>query len=381
MDDRYRTIRVLNEKRREDLQFRTRTLEDLGRSLAERLGGVLSGSQEGDYRRFKQEIAESEASIGVIREALARIKALDEEISVKLMEKADRGDEVAALYTRFGRRLLDLRLVPAECGFYRRQQELFLVRSASCEERLQELETGAAGIFSWLSRAIQALIIRSSLKRIARQLDRTYLQAGEAYVRTTEDTSAGTVAGDSAADAIAGTTAENPDTGEEEFSLVLRDIRALRQNLTELDGALGVLEQEKAGIRASFGFTEKPARRIKTLQERAVRRQRDLQELYLRIGESAETVLKDSLNDEDRLALEKARTYGDSAGEAGREIERIEAGIAADKEREKILKFEKAVAGQKSRAAESEKNIAELNRKIAEAHKRIDELQSRSTDG
>jgi hypothetical protein len=387
MDDRYRTIRVLNEKRREDLLFQTRTLEDLGKSLAERLDGVLPGTREGDYRRFKQEIAESEASIEVIREALARINALDEEISVKLMEKADRQEEAAALYIRCGRRLLDMRPVPAECGPHRRQQELFLTRSAPLEDRLQELEAGTGGIFSWLSRAIQTLIIRSSLKRIGRQLDRIYLQAGEAYARA----AAGAAAGDSGTEDSGGadistgtgaggsTTVENP--GDEEFSLLLRDIRILQQNLAELDGALGVLEQEKTKIRGSFGFAEKPARRIKILQERAGRRRQDLQELYLQIGESAGTVFKDSLNDEDRSALEKARNYGDSAAETGREIERIEAGIAVDKEREKILKFEKAVLGQKNRAAESEKNITELNRKIAEAHKRIDELQSRSTNG
>ncbi|MDR1143161.1 MAG: hypothetical protein LBK77_02945 [Spirochaetaceae bacterium] len=390
MDDRYRAIRVLNEKRREDMLFRTRILEDLGRSLAERLDGGLPGAREGDYRRFKQEIAESEASIEVIQGALARIKALDEEISVKLMERADRREEASALYLRCGRLLLDLRPVPAECGPYSRQRELSLARFASLEDRLRELEAGSGGIFSWLSRVIQALIIRSSLKRIGRQLDRICLQAGEAYAGDaasganaaggTADPAAGgaNAAGGAADPAAGGAPRENPG---EDLSPLLRDIRALRQNLAELDGALGVLEREKAKIRASFGFPEKPARRIKILQERAGRRRQDLQELYLRIGESAAAVFGDSLNGEDRAALEKAGKYGDSAEETRGEIERIEAGIAVDKEREKILKFEKAVSGRKTRAAENEKNIAELNRKIAEANKRIDELQSRSTDG
>lgn len=372
----------MNEKRREDMLFQTRILEDLGRSLAERLDGGLPGAREGDYRRFKQEIAESEASIEVIQGALARIKALDEEISVKLMERADRREEASALYLRCGRLLLDLRPVPAECGPYSRQRELSLARFASLEDRLRELEAGSGGIFSWLSRVIQALIIRSSLKRIGRQLDRICLQAGEAYAG---DAASGAnaaggakAAGGMADPAAGGAPRENPG---EDLSPLLRDIRALRQNLAELDGALGVLEREKAKIRASFGFPEKPARRIKILQERAGRRRQDLQELYLRIGESAAAVFGDSLNGEDRAALEKAGKYGDSAEETRGEIERIEAGIAVDKEREKILKFEKAVSGRKTRAAENEKNIAELNRKIAEANKRIDELQSRSTDG
>jgi hypothetical protein len=357
MDDRRKTIQVLNEKRSEDLLFQTRTLEDLGKSLAERLDGALPGNRGGDYRRFKQEIAESEASIEVIQGALARIKALDEEISVKLMEKTDRQEEAAVLYLRFGRQLLDTPQVPPECGAYKRQQELLLTRAASSGERLRELETGIPGVFSWLSRAIQSLIIRSSLKRIEKQLDRVYLEAGEAYARTI--------------DGVPETAAEDG-----QVSPLFRDIRSLRQNLAELDGALGVLEQEKAKIRVSFGFSEKPARRIKVLEERAGRRRQDLQELYLQVGETAGAVLQESLDDKDRLALEKAQKYGDSAAAAGREIERIEAKIATDKEREKIGKFEKAVLGQKNRVAISEKNIAELNRKIAEAHKRIDELQS-----
>jgi hypothetical protein len=353
MDERRRTIRVLEEQRQKNLLFRTRTLEELGKDLAERLGEALPGNQGEDYHRFKQEIADSEASIGVIRSALKRIKELDEEISVKRLEKADRKEEAAALYLQLGQYVLGGNIPDSglanELKALKRQRDLFLERDLSCRERLRNIEDAG-----WFSRNIQTLVINSSLKKNQRQLDKLHCQAGEIYARLD-------------------TVQTEPDDG---FSIILRDTRAKWQNLAELDEGIEALEQEKAKIQLSFGFKEKPARHIQILEEKTMRRNEDLRKLYLQVAEGAPSVLQDSLADGDKAALEKARRYGESAEAGSREIERIEAEIAIDKEKEKIAKLERAVSGQKNRAANSEKNIGELNHKIAEAQRRIEALKN-----
>jgi len=359
MDERRRTIRVLEEQRRENLLFRTRTLEDLGRSLAERLGETaLPGNQGEDYRRFKQEIADSEASIGVIRSALRRIRELDEEISVKRLEKADRTEEAEVLYLHLGQYVLAEEAppesdLPGELKPLIRQRALLLERDVSHRKRLGDIENAG-----WFSKSVQTLVINSSLKGNQRQLDRLHCRGGEIYARL----DAGEVKSEQAA--------------ADDFSIVLRDTRSMRRNLSELDEGIEALEQEKAKIQLSFGFKGKPTRHIQLLEERSAKRNEDLRKLYLQAAERASSVLQTSLADEDKAALEKARRYDENAGTNGREIERIEAEIAIDKEKEKIAKLERAVSGQKSRAADSEKNIGELNHKIAEAHKRIETLKN-----
>jgi hypothetical protein len=358
MDERRRTIQVLEEQRRESLLFRTRTLEDLGKSLAERLGGrAFPGNRGDDYHRFKQEIADSEASIGVIRSALKRIKELDEEISVKRLEKADRKEEAAALYLQLGEYVLAEEMPefepPGELRPLKHQRDLLLERDVSLHERLGDLETAP-----WFSKSMQTLVINSSLKRNRRHLDKLHCQAGEIYARLVNKVP--------------------EEAGDDGFSVILRDSRAMRQNLAELDKGIETLEQEKAKIQLSFGFKEKPARHIRILEEKTVRRNEDLRKLYLQVAEGASVL--DGLEDGDKAALEKARRYGESAETNGRDIERIEAEIAIDKEKEKIAKLERAVSGQKNRAADSEKNIGELSRKIAEVQKRIDTLKSQEQE-
>ncbi|MDR2073204.1 MAG: hypothetical protein LBP60_07210 [Spirochaetaceae bacterium] len=371
MDEGRRTIRELNEKRRETLLFKTRTLEDVGRSLAERLGeSSLPGQQGNYYRRFKQEIADSEASVESIQESLRRIKELDEEIAIKKLEKADREEETAPLYIQLGSYVLDAHFnqVPRELYLYKRQQALFLDRSASFKQRLLALEEPGGGSgFLWFGRAIQRAVIRRALKKIEKQLDQLRYLGGEQYAGIMEK-AAGPA--ESAGDPVE----------EDKFSIILRDVRAKRQNMAELDAAIEVLEQEKNRIRRSFQFKEKPKRRIKILKERARKRHRDLLELYGKVGEAAgsDPVLQKYLEDEEKRALEKVRQYDRDMEENNREIGRVETAMAIDREQKKIARFERAVDGEKKRALNSEKNIAELNRKIAEAHKRIGELSELS---
>ncbi|MDR2552113.1 MAG: hypothetical protein LBD31_02955 [Treponema sp.] len=378
MDARHRVVRELNEKRRENLLFRAQTLEDLGQSLAERLGEeALPGTRGEEYRRFKQEISGSEASIEAIRGALERIRELDEEISVKRFEKKDREEEAGILYEGLGRRILEgsstaVEELSAGLGGSRRQADALADREAVLEERLHNLEKPGAGFLAWLSGLFQGIGIRGALKRIRRQTDRLYRQAGEAYASTFDGAREGE---DGTEDGAGGDKPPEESGGP---GILLRDTLEIRKILAELDGAVDLLEREKTRIQASFDFREGPLRRIRLLEEQIRRRRKDLRELCFKVGEEAGALPPECLEPGDVSALDKARRCGESAEKTGREIERIEAEIAIDQERDRIAKLERAVYGQRNRAADSERIIAELNRKIAGANRRIEELQNRN---
>jgi DNA repair exonuclease SbcCD ATPase subunit len=381
MDERRKIIGELNEKRREQLQSRSQTLEALGKSLIERLDeGRFPGGEGGEYRRVKQEIAESDASIESIEGALARIKELDEEISVKLEERSDREEEAADLYTRLGRKLMEGDF-PDGGNSNRNHLELLLSRNNSLEERLQDLdERDGGGIFSWFSKGVQSMVINASVKKNIRQMDRIYLQTGKHYAQKAE--SRPSPAGDSPE----GGTSVEEAAPSQETALLLRDTLAQRRIIAELEGAAGELEGEKRKIKSSFGFREKPSARIKILERQNLRRQEELRELYLKVGEkaAADKFTGEDLLDEDRAKLDKARRCRESADERGREIEKLEGAIAIDAEQEKIAKLERAISKEKERISAERKNIAELkgqidraNKRIADTRKYIDEIEGR----
>ena len=154
MDERRAIIRELERKRRENLLFRNQNLEDLGKSLVERLDeGDFAGNEGSEYRRFRREIDDSERSIQNIRDALGRIKELDEELSVKAEERGGREEELALLHTRLGEQILAAAVnpadspgpVPAFLGPLCRQYALLRDRNDGLADRLRELESGGPG--------------------------------------------------------------------------------------------------------------------------------------------------------------------------------------------------------------------------------------------
>jgi hypothetical protein len=241
---------------------------------------------------------------------------------------------------------------------------LLLSRYNNLEERLQDLdEKDGGGIFSWFSKGIQSMVIRSSIKKNNKQMDRIYLQTGKQYAQKAESPNQKDIAQEK------GPSQEAAD--------MLRDTLAQRRTIAELDGAIEELEGEKRKIQNSFGFREKPSARIKILEWQNLRRHEDLQELYLKVGEkaAADKLKGEDLLDEDRAKLDTARRCRESAGEKGREIEKLEAAIAMDEEREKIIKLERAVSKEKERIAVQKKNLAELKGQIDKANKRIDDTR------
>ncbi|MDR1389536.1 MAG: hypothetical protein LBJ31_06110 [Treponema sp.] len=349
-------IRDLDVKRLENLRFRDQILEDLGKSLLERLAEAHFPGGEGElYRRYIREIGDFENSIKTIQGALARIRDLDEEISVRKQEKADREDEAVILYRRLGCRLLLYDgLEEPVLAAVRREMGPCRERDKNLRLRLEEL-AGSGGFFGMIGNFFRSLRLRLALGQNEKRMDRIYLKAGRIY-----------------GEALDTSQADAPNSFSGETALLVRDTIAARQNLAELDSAAAILEAEKEKIRSSFGFREKPADRIRQLEKQAVLRREDLLGLFRKIGESAESL--SGLDDTEKGALLRAQGFAQSAAGHESEMRRIEAAIEADREAERVARLEKNLAVQRGKLILGERAVVELNRKIAQGRRRIQDL-------
>jgi chromosome segregation ATPase len=351
-------IRELDEEKREFLQSRDKALKNLGESIFGRLQDGAFPGEESEYRRFRQEIADSEQKIVSIKDALARLDLLDEEINVKNEEKFDRKEELEILLTALGKELFDGSYdLPESLASCQKQFALCRSRKESVEKRIQDVEDGS-GIFGQISGGIKTMIFRLSLKKYETHLSRIYCDAGAKYLDEKKGESE---------------IVELPVLGP-----LFRDAVSLRRVTEELEEALGTLEGEKRKIEVSLGG--RASRHIRALEDQAEKSREGLGELYRKMGENAvldHPAVSGILTEQDRSVLEEADRLRKNADEKTREIEKIEAAISMNKETVELSKLEKAMDRGKSRIAEEERNVAELNRKISETKTRIENLRKR----
>jgi hypothetical protein len=356
-------IRNLDGERRELLRSRNNVLENLGESLFRRLGDGAFPGEATEYRRLRQEIADAEQAIVSIKDALARLKLLDEEINVKNEEKFDRKEELEILLAALGKELLNGSYeLPESFAVNRKQLALCLSGQESLEERIQDAEDVArAGVFGRISGAIKTMIFRSSLKKYAALLDKIRCEAGAKYLDENREESG---------------PPEIPVLGP-----LFRDALSLRRVTEELKEALGTLEGEKRKLQAPLGGGA--SKRIRNLEDQAEKSREGLGELYRKMGENAvldHPAVSDMLTAQDRAVLEEAGRLRKNADEKTGEIEKIEAAISLNREIDGLSKLEKTLDREKTRIAEEERNIAELTRKISETKTRIENLKIKSGD-
>jgi hypothetical protein len=370
-------VRELDGERREFLQSRDKALENLGESIFGRLKDGAFPGEESECRRFKQEIADSEQTIGAIQDALARLKLLDEEINVKNEEKFDRKEELEILLTALGKELFGgYRALPESLVPCKRQFALYLSRKESIEERIRDAE-GGFGIFSRISGGIKAMIFRASLKKCETLLNKTCCDAGAKYL--VEKKRENRIGKESKIEGESEISEEREIVESSVLGTLLRDALSLSRAKEELEETLRTLEEEKRKIETSLGG--RASRQIRALEGQAEESRKGLGEMYLKMGENAvldHPAVSGMLTEQDRVVLEEADRLRKSADEKTGEIEKIEAAISMNQEIAELSKLEKAKDREKSRIAEEERNMAELNRKISETKTRIESLKTKS---
>jgi hypothetical protein len=372
MDERKRSIRELEEKKRETLEKLLQLQENWGKTVLSRLDAANSDRFAGELGRYRQLLA----AIALIR---GNIRTLEEDtLRLRDMELAleERNNGVAAttgalkeLYAGLGKTALQSDGALAVDPSLRAQAEGLAARIGSRQERLGELAGGkSAGIFSWLSGAAQGTLIRAGLSKSQADLYRIYGAAGEQCFAALERQGAGEEAllGDAPA-----------------------QIRALRQELALREESRAAALDEWGALKESLGIggnsrNFSPAKKIRDLEQRIEREQKQLANhcaafgAYLceRYADSAREDPEESawLEEDDRTALGKARELEEALAGHEAEREKLQASLQIDEERDAIDKMKTSILSHRRRIAADESAIKDLEKQIEKSNRRITEL-------
>lgn len=374
MDERKKSIRELEAKRRETLENLDKLRESWGETLLSRLdteGSDRFAGDLGQYRRFLETIVVFRGRIRTLEDDTLRLRDLEKALAEKDRAAAEKTGALQGLYIDLGELALQNDAAFDFEASLKAQAEDLTARIGARQERLGELEEGKrGGFFSWIGGSAQGALIRRQLSKSRSGLNRIYETAGEQFFAALERQ---------------GESGEDVPAGD-----IPARIRALKQESALLDESGASLREERAALRESLGVEGNsrnfsPAKKIRDLEQRIVREQEQLsafcgafgKRLYglFAGGKEGEGAGERSwLLAEDRNTLERTREMLEQiAGyEAG--MEKLNASLLIDEKRGAIDKMKKSILSHRQRIAAGENAIAGLEKQIAETNRQIEEL-------
>jgi hypothetical protein len=384
MDDRKKQISELEQRKREQIISLDTLLTRMGETL---LGRVNDSSQENDsafgeldlFRRLKNDRADSEAAIQVVEVQIRRFRELEENIAGKEREDAAGSKELAVVYGKLGKLLLDAAARTGInnggyadfCAPYRDQADALLTKVLSLEERMTGLEEKEGGnVFTWIGKNTQGLVLRSFLTRAQENLEQLRRNVGERYSRNdTVRLPAGEADG-----AI-------PETAAIED--LCAEIEQKRAQARDLSQELAELREERRTISGSFNDEGDPLKQIQTLKNHIAHVRDDLKALYRRIGAEAASldgierrqVVDSLITPEDKEILDNAARISRLIHDDETAIEKLQASLAIDEEKAKIEKYRKMIQEKKDKITQAEKSIMEYEESIRVSEAAIEKLQ------
>jgi hypothetical protein len=383
MDDRKRQIGELEQRKREQIVSLEALLTRLGEALLGREAG--SGQEDtafeelADFRRLKKDIVDSEAAILAVEDQIRRFRELEETIEAKEQEESAESKELAVVYGRVGKLLLDeAAVVNAEyadfCAPYRDQADALLTKVLSLEERVAGLEGRDGGnVFTWIGKNAQGLVLRSFLTKAQENLDQLRRTVGERYSRR---------------DVAALSDSENNNTGE--IEILCADIERKRAEVRVLSQELAELREERRTISVSYNSEGGPIRQIQTLKNHITHVRDELKTLYRRIGAEVagvdgmaavdgierRQIIDTLIAPEDRDDLDNAAQISRSIHDSETMIVKLQASLDIDEEKARIEKYRRMIIEKREKIAQAEKNIMEFEEHIKVSEAGIEKLKA-----
>jgi len=378
MDDRKRQIGELEQRKREQIVSLEMLLTRLGEALLEREAG--SGQEDKPafeelavFRGLKKDIADSEAAILAVEDQIRRFRELEENIEVKEQEESAESKELAAVYGRLGKLLLDEAAGVNEeyaefCAPYRDQADALLTKVISLEERVAGLEGREGGnVFTWIGKNAQGLVLRSFLTKAQENLDQLRETVGERYSRR---------------DVAALPDGEKDGAGE--IEMLCAEIERKRAEVRVLAQELAELKEERRTISVSYNSDGGPIRQIQTLKNHISHVRDELKTLYRRIGAEMAAVdgierrqIIDSLiAPEDREDLDNAAQISRSIHDSETMMVKLQAFLDIDEEKERIERYRRMIGEKREKIAQAEKSITEFEENIRVSEASIEKLNA-----
>jgi chromosome segregation ATPase len=378
MDIRKKQISDLEQQKREFIVSLDALLTHLGEALLGRASestkkGVSAFEELELFKRLKSDIAGSETAIQAVEEQIRRFRELEESIETKEQEENAGAKELAVVYGKLGKLLLDNSANPSAanggsdfCAPYRDQADALLTKVLSLEERLSGLEDREGGnVFTWIGKNAQGLVLRSFLTKAQENLEQLRRTVGERYSRR---------------DMVKGEPSPSAAAIEE----LCADIEQRRTEANALLQDLTDLKEERRTISGSMNAEGGPLKQIQTLKKHIDHVRDELKELYRRIGGEAALIevaerrkIIDSLiSRDDKEELEAATRTNQMIRDNERAIEKLQASLAIDEEKEKIEKYRKMIQDKKDKIAQAESNIMEFEESIRVSEASIEKLKN-----
>ena len=367
MDERKKIIRELEDRKRTDIEARSRLLEGLGETMLQRIGegepfpatadGQTPGGILADYRKLQKEIADSAALIKGLEEDTLKLKALEGEIFAKEEEHSQLEKELGEIYVQLGKALIrggaeDL------AGTFRQQEETLLARIEEQDLKLRELEAQEGGILSRLGKNAQIAVSKALQQKNKSALQRIYRSTGEQFL-----------------------SARPEEALNADVTAAAVKASELKTCLSSVAAELSGLKGERRNMGDFFNIEGSPSRRIQGLEKHIVHTRGEFPAVYLRFGSLAaasdgKEALSSFMREEDSVVLEKAEGFKNQIAEKELEIGKIRAAISIDNEKAEIEKIKKAIVNQKQKIAAANDAISDFENQIGESEKHIEELKA-----
>jgi len=371
MDDRRKRIEDLLKNSQESKASLDALLENFGEKLYSRTKDISSEYESKadfedlkQYKTYLKDIEEANASIIKIEEKNRRYKELEETINVKENEEKERAKEMASVYKRLGKALLENNAYDDYTSLFKEQADTLKAKLGSLETRIGELENKEGGnVFTWIGKSAQGLVLKSFLSKAQESQEQLYLNIGERYSNR-----------ESVKD-------------DDDVAMILAEIELLRGFSRNAQDEIALLKDEKRIISAGFGIDGNPQKQIQSVKNNITQIKETLHNLYRNFGSQASGIMDAEINPdrkyfidtivaaEDGEIIGRAVRLNQSLADNEKAVSKLRASLAIDEEKSKIEKFQKSIEDKKKRIAEYEASIADLEENVRDCEKCIKELE------
>jgi chromosome segregation ATPase len=366
MDERKKRIDELEKEKQEVRVSLNTILENFGESLYARTKDMQVNFDDiGYYKDYLNNIAATNTAIGKVEEKNRRFKELEDTIERKEHEEKDRLRELAVIYRRLGKALLEDSAYNDFTSIFREQADVLSSKLESLESRIRELEVKDGGnVFTWIGKSAQGLVLKSFLSKAQESQEQLYHNIGERYG-----------------------SRESGGGEDGEIASLWTEVDKLREISRAATDELSVLKDEKRMISSSFGVDGNPQKQIQSLKNRITEIRESLRNLYRTFGAQAAGIMDAEIQPERKYFIDTIVTAedGEIIGRAVKmnqsiiefesTIGKLTASLAIDEENEKIEKFQKSIEEKNIKIDELKKAIDDLDENVRDSQTYIQELK------
>jgi len=364
MDDRKKRIDDLIRNSQESVSSLDTLLINFGENLYSRTKDMQNNFEDiSQYKIYLQDIIESNANIGKIEEKNRRFKELEETVEKKELEEKERTKEMAVIYRKLGKALLENSDYDNYTSLFKEQADALKAKLTSLETRISELDNKEGGnVFTWIGKSAQGLVLKSFLSKAQESQEQLYQNIGERY------------------------NDHQPNDNGDDVSLIRAELDMLRNISKTAADEISALKDEKRIITASFGIEGNPQKQIQSVKSHIAQVNAALSALYKKFGSQTAGIDEDITPERkyfidtivaagDAEIISRAVRLNQSICENEKAIEKLRASLAIDEEKIKIERFKKTIEDKKNKISDLKKGIADLEENVNDSEKYIRELE------